>query len=235
MSGDMISQYNDGFVFYSDNVLSVTDENLNNIDNYLFEEPIGLTLDGMVVSSEGTILDLKTGQTIENQNMVSISEDREYVTKNGLILVNGKWEDKISIFCKNGFVNFHHGRNFKTNLENTFIQYIYKKLKSILIYDDHIKVYNGELYSEERLNDLLDSEGEYDEDYAELVGIYNIDFTSIKVFPDHLMIGNNILDVNNNDCYRYVGYVLGIKEDYVVNFKGEERYKYKSFEIKNVL
>lgn len=27
MSGDMISQYNDGFVFYSDNVLSVTDEN----------------------------------------------------------------------------------------------------------------------------------------------------------------------------------------------------------------
>lgn len=234
----MISQYNDGFVSYTDGVLAVMDNDLNVTDEYLFKgEIVGLTFDGLVVSITGKIFDLQTGENIKGQKAFSVSEYSDYVSRDGLILVNYRWEDNLSVFCQNSHVNFFYGRFFKTPLENNFKHYIYKNSKSILIYDDYVEFYEGELYPVTRIKDLLEDEGLDDADYASLVAIYNIQYTSLKIFPRHLMIGDNILDLDSHECYAVSGItsILGVVKDYIITLNNKIFYKYLSAKIKNVM
>jgi len=226
---DQFFQFEDGFLVVRNWRVYIYNNNLEFVDSYDTNEPIkGVLFDGTIVfpSSIGSAKDDQVYIPFSHRRILIPSESRQEVLDSGSLdefLEGNTWEARFQVFNNHGMLKFVYMKEFETNVSVDFLKYFYypKFDKSVLFCKNHIKIYDGELYSKQRFGDLLHGDKYSDRHYAILEKLFLIkDIVFDSCFPKHVVgkSGRKYVSINleNDDCYKFDAVkVVGISDDKV--------------------
>lgn len=260
-SEDKVFQWNEGFIINRKNKIIQTDNKFRKIDEYNFGQVKFVTLDGLVVNRDNELLNLQNGNVKQFQHNLFTEGSRQYVAAhldfqpyiqniNGQIVgfneidiynpKNEDWVAYIDVKAEDGFVSYYRYSKIKTDIPDDFYKYYYINGISILVYHDLVKIYEGEIYSLERLEDYVHGyeEAYSDENYAQLKIIFEFDRDSIfSSFPGYILFNRHILDINSFDLYKHSlepDSVIGIIDEQIITKKRRFNYKKPMLKINGI-
>lgn len=238
--------------YWDADIVSLTDNHFNIIKTYNFGT-VEVATNGYAINIfSDSILNIKNGIMRTFDFAINYDRNSNKITNNmgeTYDFEKDVWYQDLYVFKREGFLNFQYSKIYQTEMPVNFDYYVYRGGKSFLFYfnqqtdDNNIKIYDGELYSLDRLDDFLHGKDRAndDENYADLIKEFNCsgELREIKSFPQHLMaIGRTdayILDLNMLDLYSVnSGYsILAVIDDTLINrYRGQSSfYKFTNKEI----
>lgn len=216
---DKVTQIKNGFIVQRSDKIYYTNNNFEIIQSYNIKADF-ITIDGLIVNNTmGFILDINSGRRKLCPHFHGITDNRylyKLLIEDDELIVeyydNEKesWYNRINIYSDPDTekVVYNYTKQYETRLDNNFLFYFYTNNKSILVYENHLEIYEGELYSIERLEDLLEEREDalFDDEYAELIKVFEVEYSDqykYNFLPNHIIFKDTILNLSNFKLYHF--------------------------------